>query len=189
MRMLVLIRHSLPEIDPLVAAREWHLSDEGRRRCLPLAKTVSLHDPTLVVTSTEFKAVETGQIIAAQLGVRCGTAEDLHEHERPLAPWQGSDSFERQVARFFDQPGNLVLGDETADQARTRFGAALQAVLSRYPEGNLAVVSHGTVISTLVAYHNGLDPFRFWKSLGLPAVVLLDVPSFRLWETVEDLPV
>lgn len=180
MRKLILIRHSLPRIDSDAAASGWTLSPEGRRRCLPVADAISVHAPAAVVTSLEPKAVETGRIVAERLGLPCETAEGLHEHERPWAPWRGSDAFEASVSEFFERPDTLVLGDETATQARVRFQAALDAVLRRFQAGNLAVVSHGTVISALVAYHNALDPFRFWKGLGLPAVLLLEVPGFRL---------
>jgi 2,3-bisphosphoglycerate-dependent phosphoglycerate mutase len=184
MRHLVLIRHSLPEIDPNVPARGWRLSEEGRKRCVPLAEEVSVYDPAVVVTSQEPKAVETGQILAGRLGLSWETAEGLHEHERPWAPWEGREAFEAQVARFFARPDSLVFGEETADQARRRFTAALEEVLRRQGRRTVAVVSHGTVMALLVAHNNEMDPVGFWKSLSLPAVVVLAVPGYRLLNVI-----
>ncbi len=36
-RRLILVKHSLPVLEPAVPAREWRLGEEGRRRCAGLA--------------------------------------------------------------------------------------------------------------------------------------------------------
>jgi hypothetical protein len=36
-RDLLLVRHTVPQIEPALSARAWHLSEEGRRRCIPFA--------------------------------------------------------------------------------------------------------------------------------------------------------
>jgi broad specificity phosphatase PhoE len=185
-RRLVLIRHSMPEIDPAVPAREWRLSEDGRRRCVRLVREVSAFDPAVVVTSQEPKAIETGQLLAEGLGVGCETAGGLHEHRRPRAPWEGREAFEAKVARFFERPETLVFGEETADQAEGRFRAALDKVLERHRQGNLAVVSHGTVMTLLVAGSNQVDAFGFWRRLGLPAVVVLEVPGYYLVDVIRE---
>jgi broad specificity phosphatase PhoE len=184
MRRLVLIRHSLPEIDADVPARAWRLSEEGRRRCVRLAEEVSAYAPAVVVTSEEPKAIETGQIVAERLGLYWETAAGLHEHERPWAPWEGREAFEAKVAQFFQRPESPVFGAETAEQADRRFRAALDQVLHKHGQGDMAVVSHGTVMTLLVAGSNQLDPFGFWKSLGLPAVVVLAIPGYRLVDVI-----
>jgi broad specificity phosphatase PhoE len=166
MRRLVLIRHSLPEIDPDVPARAWHLSEEGCRRCVLLAEEVSAHAPAGVVTSEEPKAIETGQIVADHLGLHWETAGGLHEHERPWALWEGREAFEAKVAQFFQRPESLVFGEETADQAGRRFRAALDQVLQKHGRGDMAVVSHGTVMTLLVAGSNQLDPISWWTWSG-----------------------
>ena len=40
MQKLILVRHSVPEIDARLRAADWHLSDEGRRRCTGLAEAL-----------------------------------------------------------------------------------------------------------------------------------------------------
>ena len=42
---------------------------------------------------------------------------------------------------------------------------------------NVAVVSHGTVISTFVAQELGVDPVLLWKSMGLPWLVEIYWPN------------
>ena len=79
---LILVRHSLPEIDFVVSSHEWHLSAEGRRRCERLADALTNYDPVAIVSSEEPKAVETAEIVAARFGVRVEVEPDLHEHDR-----------------------------------------------------------------------------------------------------------
>ena len=186
-RELILVKHALPDIVAGVRASEWHLSDEGRCRCLPLAERLAAYEPTVIVTSEEPKAVETGQIIAERLDLPCTTAPGLHEHERPTVGFLGThEQFVAQAVRLFEHPGEMVFGSETADQAHGRFSAAVAAVLEQHPGGIPVIVAHGTVITLLLARANGLDPVPFWKSLGLPAYAVLSLPDLRLLEVVEN---
>jgi broad specificity phosphatase PhoE len=180
MRRLILIKHAEPEIMPDVPANQWHLSLAGRARCRLLAQDVAPYAPTHIVASTEPKAGETAELIGAALDLPWTSMQGLHEHDRSTAPFLGADEFETTVARFFAEPDRLVFGSETAEEARTRFDTAMAGVLRRYPEGNIAVVAHGTVITLFVAQANPIDAFAFWRRLGLPSMVVLALPELRL---------
>lgn len=182
-RFLLLIRHAAPAFVPGVPAREWRLSKEGRRGGELLASRVAAYDPALVVSSVEPKAHETAELLGGRLGVPVVTAPGLHEHERERVGYLGREQFEVAVAAFFARPDELVLGDETAAQALARFCRALDGLLAAHPTGNLAVVTHGTVLSLFVAARAGLDPVPFWRGLALPDLVVLALPSFELVPT------
>lgn len=170
MRTLLLIRHSAVAIDPERPSREWTLSAEGRARCTDLALELTRHDPGVFVSSVEPKAGETAQLLAEALGRPWTTAEGLHEHRRDSVPYFASRAtFEAAVAQFFARPDEPVLGEETAVQARHRFISAVDKVLAAHPTGNVAIVSHGTVITLFLSYYNPhLEPFSLWRSLTLP---------------------
>jgi broad specificity phosphatase PhoE len=185
-RRLILVRHSLPEYVTGVPASQWRLSAEGRRRCEQLAGQLAGHHPATIITSKEAKALETGQIVAEVLGLPLESVEDLHEHERgAVTDLGGQDEFRAQVAHLLEQPGELVMGYETADQAHARFAAAVARVVAQHPSGNVAIVSHGTVMTLFVARANQVDPVPLWRSLGLPAFVVLSLPGMDLLEVVE----
>jgi broad specificity phosphatase PhoE len=195
-RKLILVRHSQHEMVTGVPTSRWRLSAEGRRRCFPLAERLAVYEPTVIVTSEEPKAVETGQIVARSLGLPFEMAPGLHEHERGVVWDLGSrEEFQAQVARFFERPAELVFGNETADQAHARFAAAVACVLEQHSTGNPsshsgqspAIVSHGTVMTLFITRANGLDPIPFWKSLGLPAFAALSLPDLNLLEVVESM--
>lgn len=184
MRKLILVRHSLPVISSKKPANQWQLSEEGRRRCERLAELLAPHHPRAIVTSTEPKAIETGQIVGRRLSIRVETAPDLHEHERPGTDLDTVERFRAKVARLLQHPGEQVFGAETGDEARQRFSAAVDHVMRQHPDGSMVVVSHGTVMTLFVAQAAGIDPVPFWKELGLPAFVVLSYPSLALLDVV-----
>jgi broad specificity phosphatase PhoE len=180
MRKLILIRHSLPVISSEQPASQWQLSEEGRRRCERLAELLAPHRPGAIVTSTEPKAIETGQIVGKQLGIPVQAAPDLHEHERPSTDLDTVERFQAKVARLLQHPGESVFGAETGDEARKRFTVAVDDVMRQHPDGNVSIVSHGTVISLFVARVAGIEPLPLWRKLDLPAFVVLSYPSLAL---------
>jgi broad specificity phosphatase PhoE len=70
------------------------------------------------------------------------------------------------MRELFARPDEVVIGEESADAARARFAAVVDAA-----ERPAAVVTHGTVIAL---YRAGSEPdggFAFWERLALPDVV------------------
>ena len=184
MRYLLLIRHSQSQAEPNVPARHWHLSEQGQSYCENLAKRVASYSPKQIITSREPKAVETGQLVANWLQLPCSIAEDLHEHERGNVPFLSQEEFFSSVKRFFDEPDQLVMGQETAEQASARFDAAVQSVLMENSD-SLAIVAHGTVMSLFAAKHTNIDVYSLWGRLGMPAVLVFSLPEMALVEIVE----
>jgi broad specificity phosphatase PhoE len=111
----------------------------------------------------------------------------LHEHDRSNVAHMRSSAFISMVEAFFRRPGDLVLGRETADDAGDRFDRAVGEVLAKYPDGNVAVVAHGTVIALFLARHCGVRPFAVWRAMGLPSYAVLGVggEGFALEERVD----
>ena len=180
MNILILVKHSLPEILPEIPASEWHLSVEGRQRCQVLADEIAKHAPDLIFSSPEPKAQETAQIIAQQLIKPLFIVPGLHEHERKTVRFTNEEQFEASVKEFFEQPDALVFGEETAAQCLNRFSGAVNQLLSKNRDENLVVISHGTVITLLVANNCGIEPFPFWSRLDLPSFIVLSLPDLEV---------
>ena len=184
-RKLILVKHSLPDVDPSQPASRWLLSDEGRLRCLPLADRLARYRPAHIATSSEPKAIATAEIVSDRLGTPFEVTEGLHEHDRSNEPFIESKKFESAVASFFDRPNELVLGRETASQAEMRFGEAVQRLVSQYTADSVVIVAHGTVISLYVAQHTGVEPLPLWRRLGLPSFVVLSLPDLDILDVIE----
>ena len=178
---LILVRHALPHIAPDIPASHWALSDEGRQGAEHLAPLLKAYQPQRIITSTEKKAMQTGQIIAEQLGIGCATAPDLHEHDRRNERFEVSRAvFEQRVRDFFAQPDELIFGTETASDAYNRFALAVQNELNTNPGETLAIVTHGTTMTLFTAYHNDIIAFDFWKQLQQPDFKVYTLPDFQL---------
>ncbi len=187
MRNLIVARHSLPEIDPSVPSNRWRLSGVGRLRAKRLADMLAGYNPSAIVTSPEPKAVETGDVISRRLSIPAEIVDGLREHDREKEGFAGSDQeFAEKVALFFENPDSLVFGSETADQANNRFAKALSMVQEQHPEGNLVVVTHGTMMTLFVSRATGMAPYQFWRRLGAPSFVVMSIPSLELLRVVED---
>jgi broad specificity phosphatase PhoE len=185
MRKLILVKHCPPEVVPDVPSERWHLSEKGRALAAPLADSLRAHAPAVIVSSEEPKAAETAQLIAAQLNVPWHTAPNLHEHDRSNVPHMRSGEFISMMELFFRRPGELVLGRETADQARSRLESGVQRVLAEHPNDNVAIVSHGTVIALILEDKGKRSAFEVWRAMGLPSMAVLSVPNLSLESTID----
>ena len=182
MQTLVLVKHAMPEIDPAVPAKDWHLSEEGCVRSRILGEELDRYDLDLVISSIELKAMETAEIAAGVLNVRFEVVEGLQEHERSNVGFLEKERFEQSVSHFFARPAELVFGEETADSAHDRFSKGVYKLSDRFPRLNMAIVTHGTVISLFVSRISELEPFALWKQLGLPSWVVLSRPDLSVVE-------
>ncbi len=169
MSKLIIIRHSLSKLDPDLPPYQWGLTGEGRALCVPLAELVAVHNPGVIITSDEPKAVETGEIVARELGVAWCTAVNIHEHRRESRVILSQEEFFDKIAALFENPERCVFGLETAQQALNRFSDAVQSIMAGYPDQNVAIVTHGTVMSLYNGALTGVDAYQFWRRLGLPA--------------------
>lgn len=187
MRHLILIKHASPQVQPDLPPEQWPLSEEGKAKCEALARQIAALSPGVVVSSEELKAAETGRVVAEHLGVPHRTAPDLHEHDRSNVPQLRTAEFISMMELVFRRPRELVLGKETAVAALSRFQSALDEVLMEHPEGNVAVVSHGTVIALML---EKLDPkrkgFEVWRAMKLPSFVVLSLPGMGVERVVND---
>ena len=138
-----------------------------------------------ITSSTEPKAVETAQIAADYLKKPSIAFEGLHEHDRTGVGYTKQDKFEGWVRAYFENPDKLIFGQETANQSFARFSNALAKVTSKHPDQNIAVVSHGTVMSLFVSRTNPIEAFQLWRKLDMPAFVVLSTPQYELLQLVE----
>lgn len=184
MRKLLLIRHAQPEVTVGAPARSWPLSAQGRESAHQLARRIAAeYRPAALFSSPEDKARETASILGSFLDLPVEIVPDLHEHEREHTSWLSAAAWEATLAAFFSRPGELIFGEETAQQALQRFQAAIESILAAQPSGDLAVVTHGTVMTLFVAHHNPqIDALAFWRALKLPNMVTLGLPGFTIVE-------
>lgn len=158
MRRIYLIRHAMPDI-PL--GERWcvggqtdlPLSGIGRLQAALLPFVPALQGVNAVFCSTMRRAIETTRPLCAEPRV----IEGLHEQE--MGVWDGL-SFAEIKGRFpalylarEENPTLLPEGAEPLEAVRARMLAALRCCLGE-SEGDIAVVSHRTAISTLTGHRD-----------------------------------
>lgn len=184
METLILVKHSLPELNPSAPANKWPLSSEGRTRALALGACLAAYRPGAIFTSPEPKASETAQVVGRRLGLGVTALEGLHEHERGSIGWVSRKALQSGVADFFRFPDRRVFGDESADEAHARFSAAVERASLAREAGTAMVVAHGTVIALFVSRLAQVAPFPLWQRLGLPSFVVLAPEERRVVRVV-----
>ena len=178
-RIVVLIRHSIPEVDPSRPASEWPLNEEGIERCEDIASQLERFLPAAIFASPETKAIETARYIGSHLGIGFSVRERLREHRRP-ATFLPQSEFHENIRRLFESPDSIVYGSESSNGVAKRIEADIRRVLAERPDGNILMVTHGTAMSSFIARHVNADAYSVWESLDLPSYIALGVPSFDI---------
>ena len=189
MPKLILVKHSNSNHNPHQPAAHWTLTDQGIARCRPLAHHLARYQPQRLFCSPMPKAAQTALHVSHALQ-RIPIIENplLAEHSRQRnAPYGTPANFQARVQRLFAAPDELAFGDETANQAQARFQRGIAAVLAQADaQENLIVIAHGTVNVLFTAQHNAIEPYALWTRLKMPALIVLDLPDFRLHAVIED---
>lgn len=154
----VYLTHPQVEIDPNVPVPEWGLSSRGRERIDAILGRPWLKGLKRIVASEERKAIETGERIAASLGITCQTFPDMGENDRSATGFLKPDVFERAADAFFAHPTRSWNGWERAVDAQARIVVAVEHVLQAHDSGgDMIFVGHGAV-GTLLKCHLARRP-------------------------------
>ena len=160
MGTVLFVSHPEVVVDPGVPVPRWRLSDAGIRRMRAFAEAPALRNLAAVWASRETKAIEAAGLLAGRFGLAVGVHEGLGENDRSATGFLPPDAFERVADAFFAQPDESVRGWERAADAQGRVAAAVDAVLRRAPDGDVALVAHGGVGTLLLCLYAGVPIAR-----------------------------
>ncbi|MCC6387690.1 MAG: histidine phosphatase family protein [Dehalococcoidia bacterium] len=167
---VILVRHALPEVVHGASPASWGLSQRGREDGVLLAHALAGRVDPLVYSSTEPKARQTADVIALRLGLRAVEDARFGEIERPLA-WAANHG--DLVRRYLD--GEEHAGWEPRGDAIARFGAAVAQARRSGGDGDIAIATHGTVMTLWAAAITEMaDPAAWWASLTFPDAWRID---------------
>lgn len=168
-----------------VPSAQWKLAGDARKLTVALAEQLAQSYPVdQVVTSHEPKAVGTGRTLASGLNVRSVTGADLEEHHRQRTVLMEEAEWQRTLKRFFGSPHVLLFGQETGAEARRRFDRGLRAAQAQYSGKRIAVVSHATVMTLLLAGPNALSPYELWRTVRMPEAFIVHPETLRMIDRV-----
>jgi broad specificity phosphatase PhoE len=179
MTKLLLVRHSEPAWGPENPPSKWQLTERGRERSKLLGEYLKRRGVGEIFASSEIKAIETAEIAAQIAGVSTVTSDaGLREHDRDTTRKILSSADRRSlVIECIRKPGELIYGSVTVGEARDRFGSAVNRLMESTTSETVAIVAHGTVISSWIGQLLDIDPVPIWDSIGLPGFVEIDWPN------------
>lgn len=163
-----LIRHaSYDLLGQVLAGRSpgHALNEIGRQEAVRLADALASRPVVALISSPMQRARETAAPLAARLNLTVAIEPDLDEIDfgdwtsrrfdelHPSPEWQRFNQL-RSAAQ--------IPGGETMLAAQARAVAAILRLRKAWPEGEVAIVSHGDIVKALLAYFLGvpLDLFR-----------------------------
>jgi probable phosphoglycerate mutase len=147
---IIVARHAEAEYEaPTWAEEGGSLTPRGRRQAVELADSLASRRVAHVWTSTLARAVQTGEFVAARLGVgattRLGLREfDIGEHRgAPLEEDPFLETYGRWQAGHLDE---RIPGAESGRELTERFAAVLHEIADAHPGETVLAVSHGGAI-------------------------------------------
>jgi broad specificity phosphatase PhoE len=154
------LTHPQVQIDPTVPVPLWTLSAIGRKRVYALARAGWLFGTTEIIASGEPKALQTAEILAAELGLAVTVKEAMHENDRSATGFLPPTEFEVVANEFFATPAVSVRGWEPARAAQRRIVREMEMVLAGEPRGDILVVGHGAVGTLLLCHYSKISISR-----------------------------
>lgn len=149
-----LLTHPEVAIDPAVPVPEWGLSPHGRARAVALARKPWAKGLRHIASSTERKAREAAECLAAATGLPVQLLHELGENDRSATGYLPPPEFEAMADAFFARPEESVRGWERAVDAQARMVAAVEQMLAG-SAGETAIVAHGAVGALLLCHLAG----------------------------------
>jgi len=180
MSRLILVRHSIPAIEPEMLSEDWVLSDTGRGAADQLAKALLPYSPKVVLSGPEPKILETATIIAGRLGLSATPLSGLAEHARRSTKFAEREEFEASIRELFRRSSEVVYGEESGDATFFRFAATVDNAIAENPSDTVIAVSGGTAICLFIAKRQGVEAFSLWRTLRMPMAFVLDRDT---WQT------
>lgn len=164
---IILARHGETEYESeLLSDEGGSLSHLGRQQAVELAEKLADRKVAHVWTSTLARAVQTGEIVAATLGLSVTTRSGLVEFGCGDLAGQPMDGdpigpiFRRWLDDELDTP---IPGTETGRQGIERMRSVLQEIADIHRGETVLVVSHGGALRLAVphlARMSGIEPTR-----------------------------
>ena len=149
------LTHPQVAMDPDVPVPLWGLSEEGRRRAQAFAARGVVPRGAAIFSSSETKAVELAEIIAAVAEGPIVSDHRMGENDRSATGFLPPELFEATADRFFAEPETSVDGWERAIDAQTRIVSAVEAALAGVSSDTVVIFCGHGAVGSLLKCHVG----------------------------------
>ncbi len=143
------------------------LTDLGREQARRVAEALKGRGVEVIYTSDLARALETARIIGEVVGLEPVVLEGFREIA--LGQWEGRPIEEirkedwENLELWYSRPMEAKIpGAESLKAFKGRVLATFQRVMGEHPQGRIALVSHGGVLSVIISHVLGLDLNNLW---------------------------
>jgi len=155
------ITHPNVIIDPAIPVPRWPLSPRGVERMQALLAKPWIRNISAIYCSTEQKAIDGAEILAAHLSIGYEMLDELGEIDRSSTGYLPQDEFKATVDAFFASPDKSIRGWETACEAQQRIVRAIDSIVENdRSDRDIAIVSHGGVGALYLCHLKGCEISR-----------------------------
>jgi broad specificity phosphatase PhoE len=190
MAVVILVRHG--QTDENVSGRisgqgDAPLNANGREQAQLAATVLMPLGVTHLFASPVARARQTAEVLAQHLQLPIEEEADLREVE--YGEWEGKffrDIRQHPMAhQVFHDPIQAVFpAGESLPAVQQRGIQVLERLRRQYPHGVMALVSHGDVIRTVLAYYLGM-PFNDYRRLHIDPGALSVLELFDDWVCIK----
>ena len=146
MALTLYITHPEVVIDPGLPMPRWGLNATGCARATAFAARRLLPMGTQIFSSTEQKALDLAEILAAPIDGQISASEAFGENDRSSTGFLAGEAFTEAVQQLFGAPEKSYRGWERAIDAQRRIVSAVTTALSEVPpEAPVVFCGHGCV--------------------------------------------
>ncbi len=156
-----------------------HLNAAGREQARQLAVRLSRLEFAALYSSPMERAVETAEPLAQLTGLPVQIREGISEVD--FGDWSGltlTQLADLPAWRRFNtfRSGQRIPGGEMMAEVQARMVGEIEQMHVAHPQGNVAVVSHGDPIKTVLAHYLGFPlDFLLRMEIGLASVTALQL--------------
>ncbi len=149
-----------------------HLNEKGRHQAQALAARLAGTQITAIYSSPLERARETGEPVAAALGLPIQVLEDLNETD--CGDWTGQAINELTKSDLWQKmqiypSGVAHPGGEGIAAVQARMVRSLEIIRAAHPGGVILIVSHADPLKAALAYYTGLHIDLFQRLVLDPA--------------------
>lgn len=157
------------------------LSEDGLKAAMQVANLLDSEEIHCIVSSTYERAKQTVQFLAERKGLPIVEYEELRE--RPIKGLDYQSSWKellKAIETSFSDIDYALEGGESTRQAQHRVIPIINMLLEEYQGKNIAIGTHGNIMTIIINFFNKNYGYEFWNSTSKPDIYKLAFSNGQL---------
>lgn len=147
------------------------LTNQGKENALELVPILEKCHIDHIISSPYKRAVQTIKPFSENIGIPIMIDENLEERVLSADPME---DWLEQLERTFIERDLIFSGGESSNHALTRIQKVLDEVFENEQMQQVAIVSHGNILSLLINHYDPSFGFAEWQQMKNPDIFVLE---------------